>query len=286
MHDQAVVSPSGLQDGQRKRLDLPLLAIPGAPSPASARIVIALRYTRLQSALSLTAFEQLCVLGQGSYGKVVQVIKKDTGQIYAMKIIKKSQVRAGSQALQRERDILMRVQHPFLLRLQYCFQTETRLYFIMNFLGGGDLYVHLKRNGRFPADRARFYAAEIALAVEYLHDHGIVYRDLKAENVVLDSQGECLATLSDGAALYMLTLSLLRVSRPRLPHRLWSEQRRVGRARSRDSYFLRDSRLRRAGDPAEEAIYPQCRLVVIWDSSVGNAGGIASICGQDDAGSV
>jgi serine/threonine protein kinase len=88
-----------------------------------------------------------------------------------------------------ERTILEKLNHPFIVKLHFAFQTPERLYFVIDFLNGGELFFHLRKEHRFNEDRTRFYASEILLALECLHKNGIVYRDLKPENVILDSEG-------------------------------------------------------------------------------------------------
>jgi serum/glucocorticoid-regulated kinase 2 len=88
-----------------------------------------------------------------------------------------------------EREILAKIDHPFIVKLHYAFQTETKLYLVMDFINGGELFFHLKREGRFLEDRVRFYAAECFLALKHLHEFGIIYRDLKPENVLLNFDG-------------------------------------------------------------------------------------------------
>jgi serine/threonine protein kinase len=88
--------------------------------------------------------------------------------------------------LAAEREILERIRHPFIVRLHYAFQTPQKLYFVLDFLNGGELFYHLRREGRFDQARAAFYAAEILLALECLHSNNVIYRDLKPENVLLD----------------------------------------------------------------------------------------------------
>lgn len=85
--------------------------------------------------------------------------------------------------------ILERLNHPFIVKLHFAFQTPERLYFVIDFLNGGELFFHLRKEQRFSESRARFYAAEITLALGCLHQNGIIYRDLKPENVILDSEG-------------------------------------------------------------------------------------------------
>jgi serine/threonine protein kinase len=86
-----------------------------------------------------------------------------------------------------EREILEKIKNPFIVDLHYAFQTEDKLYFIMDFLNGGELFWHLRKDMKFSEKRTRFYAAEIVCAIETLHANGIIYRDLKPENIILDS---------------------------------------------------------------------------------------------------
>ena len=137
------------------------------------------------------------VLGEGGYGKVVLVRKKDSGQIYAMKIISKLKIQSDKalEHLITERRVLIN-DSPFLLHLYYSFQSASSLYLVTDFLAGGDMFFHLSnRQGRgFGCNVVRFFCAELVLALEYLHQCGVVYRDLKLENVLLDAQGHvCLA---------------------------------------------------------------------------------------------
>jgi len=145
----------------------------------------------LNSNLSVADFELLTVVGKGSFGKVIQVRKKDTGKIFAMKILKKQQLIARKQVAhtQTERKVLETIDHPYIVSLRYAFQTPDKLYMILDYFTGGELFHHLKNSGRFDEERAKFYAAEITLALECLHKHTIVYRDLKPENVLLDEDG-------------------------------------------------------------------------------------------------
>lgn len=140
---------------------------------------------------SLQAFNTLKVIGKGSYGKVFMVEQKGTGKIYAMKVLKKSAIldERGKERVMTERDIIMKIRHPYIVTLHYSFQTETKLFFILDFLNGGDLYTHIMNYGKFKENRAKFYTAEIILALDHLHKNGIVYRDLKPQNIIIDSDG-------------------------------------------------------------------------------------------------
>ncbi|KAJ0408621.1 hypothetical protein P43SY_008968 [Pythium insidiosum] len=136
-------------------------------------------------------FELLCVIGQGAFGKVVQVRHTPSQEILAMKIVSKKYVvkHKSVSYLQAERDIMTKINHPFLISLRYAFQTPSNLYIVMPFVAGGELFHHLHKEGLLLQDAARFYAAEMVLALEHLHSLGIIHRDLKPENVLLDSDG-------------------------------------------------------------------------------------------------
>lgn len=140
-------------------------------------------------------FELKKVLGKGGYGKVFQV-KKTTGadanSYFAMKVLKKASIvrnQKDTAHTRAERNILEAVRHPFIVELVYAFQTGGKLYLILEYLSGGELFMHLEREGIFLEDTTCFYLCEIILALEHLHNLGIIYRDLKPENVLLDAQG-------------------------------------------------------------------------------------------------
>jgi serum/glucocorticoid-regulated kinase 2 len=144
----------------------------------------------------LDDFELLKVLGRGSFGKVMQVRKKTTGVVYAMKILKKAALAARNQVdhTKAERKILQALQHPFLMTLRYAFQSKEKLYFVLDYYQGGELFFHLKNQRRFPEEVGRLYTGEIGLALGHLHSLGVIYRDLKPENVILDSDGHVCLT--------------------------------------------------------------------------------------------
>jgi len=141
-------------------------------------------------------FELLTVIGKGSFGKVMQVRKKDDGKIYAMKVLRKDTIIARKQVnhTKSEKNILMKIQHAFIVNLNYAFQTKDKLYMILDYINGGELFYHLKKEGRFAENRVKLYAAEIASALDHLHNLDIVYRDLKPENILLDSEGHICIT--------------------------------------------------------------------------------------------
>ncbi|XP_046840899.1 ribosomal protein S6 kinase beta-1-like [Xenia sp. Carnegie-2017] len=141
------------------------------------------------------SFELLKVLGKGGYGKVFQVRQvagHNAGKIYAMKVLKKATIvrsQKDTAHTKAERNILEAVKHPFIVDLIYAFQTDGKLYLILEYLSGGELFMHLEREGIFMEDAATFYLSEITLALEHLHKQGIIYRDLKPENILLQADG-------------------------------------------------------------------------------------------------
>ena len=183
-------------------------------------------------------FEFLKVIGRGSFGKVMQVKKKDTGEILAMKILKKKAIIARNQIehTKSERNILRQLEHPFLMRLRYRFNVQTlsrsditsyvwsvhysqdthspqryieelsnithdsinhslhiilfqeKLYFVLEYYEGGELFFHLKKRRRFSERESQIFVGETALALGHLHKLGVIYRDLKPENILLDRE--------------------------------------------------------------------------------------------------
>lgn len=132
----------------------------------------------------------------GNFAKVLQVKKKDNGKIYAMKVLKKKKLEQSDQLehIKTERTVLQYVAHPFLVRLLYAFQDPEKLYMVMEFVNGGELFFHLKKERRFPELRVKFYAAQLLLALSHLHDQNVVFRDLKPENVLMDKDGNIMLT--------------------------------------------------------------------------------------------
>ncbi|TKR93250.1 hypothetical protein L596_007744 [Steinernema carpocapsae] len=142
---------------------------------------------------SASSFDLLKMLGQGSFGKVFLVRKNlglDGGNLYAMKVLTKSTLKVRDRLRSKmERNILARIRHPFIVGLHYAFQTDDKLYLILEFLQGGDLFTLLAKDGAFPEPKVRFYLAELSLALNHLHSLAIVYRDLKPENILLGING-------------------------------------------------------------------------------------------------
>ncbi|MGH0151711.1 UNVERIFIED_CONTAM: hypothetical protein FKN15_020703 [Acipenser sinensis] len=142
-------------------------------------------------------FDYLKVIGKGSFGKVLLVRHKENSKYYAVKVLQKTMIlkKKEQKHIMTERSVLLKnLKHPFLVGLHFSFQTTDKLYFVLDYVNGGELFYHLQRDRVFLEPRARFYAAEIASALGYLHSLHIVYRDLKPENILLDSQGHIVLT--------------------------------------------------------------------------------------------
>jgi len=131
------------------------------------------------------------IIGRGGFGEVYGCRKVDTGRMYAMKCLYKKRIKMkqGERMAVNERDILARVDTPFIVCLNYAFQTGDRLCFILDLMNGGDLHYHLTQRNSFSEAETRFYAAEVILGLEHMHNRSIVYRDLKPANVLLDEAG-------------------------------------------------------------------------------------------------
>ena len=144
-----------------------------------------------------TDFEFLKVIGKGSFGKVILAHHKQEKQMYAVKVLEKKMILKKNETahIMCERNVLLKnLNHPFLVGLRYSFQSHDKLYFVLDYVNGGELFFHLQKDRHFTEPRARFYAAEITSALGYLHSEGIIYRDLKPENILLDREGHIVLT--------------------------------------------------------------------------------------------
>nr|XP_033802485.1 ribosomal protein S6 kinase alpha-6 isoform X7 [Geotrypetes seraphini] len=175
-------------------------------------------------------FELLKVLGQGSFGKVFlvrKIVGPDAEHLYAMKVLKKASLKVRDRVRTKmERDILVEVNHPFIVKLHYAFQTEGKLYLILDFLRGGDVFTRLSKEVMFTEEDVKFYLAELALALDHLHSLGIVYRDLK-------------------------------------PEKLWIKQG-ISRPRKEGLLILWHSRIHGSRSGKQTWPHTECRLVVVW----------------------
>ncbi|KAM4058804.1 kinase [Hirsutella rhossiliensis] len=158
----------------------------------SGKIKVGVEYVETRAGkLKIEDFELLKVVGKGSFGKVMQVRKKDTNRIYALKTIRKAHIISRSEVAHTlaERSVLAQINNPFIVPLKFSFQSPEKLYFVLAFVNGGELFHHLQKEHRFDVNRSRFYTAELLCALECLHGFSVIYRDLKPENILLDYQG-------------------------------------------------------------------------------------------------
>lgn len=166
------------------------------PSSCSAEEAEVTSQSESVESVGLEDFDFLKVVGQGAFGKVFQVMKKGTSEIYAMKVVRKDKIieKNHFEYMKAERDILTKVDHPFIVQLRYSFQTKYRLYLVLDFVNGGHLFFQLYHQGLFREELARIYTAEIVSAVSHLHANGIMHRDLKPENILLGADGHVMLT--------------------------------------------------------------------------------------------
>jgi len=146
---------------------------------------------KIYAVYTLPEFEQGDTLGTGTFGRVRLVQHKETAKYYALKILKKSEIIRLKQVdhIKSEVSLLKEISHPFVVNLMGHFQDERKLYMVLEYVAGGELFSHLRREGRFTDDHGRYYAAEIVLAFAYMHSLNVVYRDLKPENLLISPTG-------------------------------------------------------------------------------------------------
>ena len=141
--------------------------------------------------LSYSDFTILKLLGRGSFAKVLLVKRNTNNNLYAMKVLKKDLIQLKNQEdhIKTERMLLANIKSPFIVNLYYAFQDEFKLYFITEFMQGGELFFHLHKEKQFNSEKTKFYTIEILLALEDIHNNNMIYRDLKPENILFDKYG-------------------------------------------------------------------------------------------------
>ena len=146
---------------------------------------------QIQKIITLDDFEIIKLIGRGSFANVYLVKNKSNQKIYSMKKLNKPFLKRNKQEQHtiNERILLSKMNNPFLVKLYCCFQDNEHLYFIMEFIQGGELFFHLHRETRFDDEKTSFYIAELILALDFLHKNKVIYRDIKPENILLDVEG-------------------------------------------------------------------------------------------------
>ncbi|XP_025067491.1 protein kinase C zeta type isoform X3 [Alligator sinensis] len=204
--DSVMPSQEPQLDDKNEEVDVPSEETDGIPYIPSTRkhdnikddsedikpVIDGIDGIKISQGLGLQDFDLIRVIGRGSYAKVLLVRLKKNDQIYAMKVVKKELVHDDEDIdwVQTEKHVFEQASsNPFLVGLHSCFQTTSRLFLVIEYVNGGDLMFHMQRQRKLPEEHARFYAAEICIALNFLHERGIIYRDLKLDNVLLDAEG-------------------------------------------------------------------------------------------------
>jgi serine/threonine protein kinase len=196
----AAVSPTSRNansGGGGERSRSPGSPASGEDAPPPEVIQQALQTFDARCDISLSDFELITTLGRGTFGKVMKARYRPDGRIYAIKVLSKSMVHQKRMVdyVREEKGIMAFLPpHPFIVQLHFAFQTDHHLYFVMDFLTGGELYAHMQPLERLPLHAARFYAAELLLALEHIHRYDVAHRDLKPENIVLGADGHLFLT--------------------------------------------------------------------------------------------
>ena len=141
--------------------------------------------------VNLDYFENIKLLGKGTFGKVLLVKLKSNNTYYAMKILNKNHLKLSKQEIhtKNERDIMIKISSPFIVSIKFAFQDETNLYLVSEFMQGGELFFHLRKEKYFSEELVKFYAMELVLAISHIHEKNAIYRDLKPENILMDKYG-------------------------------------------------------------------------------------------------
>ncbi|CAF2423841.1 unnamed protein product [Rotaria sp. Silwood2] len=157
---------------------------PSSPSPSSRSSIQKIQFT-------IDSFDIVRTVGTGTFGRVQLVCHRDTNTFYGLKTMSIKRIVESKQVehVQSEKNILLKIHHPFLVRLQWTAHTNSLLYLLLEYLPGGELFQMMRKHEKFNAKTAIFYASEVLLALDYLHHLDILYRDLKPENILLDSEG-------------------------------------------------------------------------------------------------
>lgn len=150
-------------------------------------------FSRSKQEAKFTDFKIVKMVGRGSFGKVYMVEQvSQPGRFFAMKSIRKDLILEKNQleSITVEKEILFQIDHPFLVNMEYVFQTNFRIYFLLKFVEGGELFRHLVAEKRFSEETVKFFGLQVALALEHLHERNIIYRDMKPENILVGNDGK------------------------------------------------------------------------------------------------